>query len=326
MKGQRLKIIFLGFLFLISTSAASAQEGRGQGRVSGTVKDENGNPIEGAEILCESLEFNFSLKTTSDKKGKWAIVGVGPSVFRITASKKEFIPSETQMKLSHFRSPPVDFVLKSISPSSLWTEEDVDVSKELFQEATTLFDGGKYSTALQLFQSFLEKNPTLFQVQINIGNCYREMGEHEKALAEYETVLDKLKEKNPDLQGNKSVAQALTHIGETYLMMDDMEKAQPYLEQAIEIFPNDHALAFNVAEIYFKDGNIDQAIEYYTLATKIKPDWPLAYLKMGYAYVNKGNYDQAITSFEKFLELAPKDEEAEKIRNLIPQLEKLKKD
>ncbi len=152
------------------------------------------------------------------------------------------------------------------------------------------------------------------------------MGEHEKAVAEYQAVLDKLKEVNEDLKGNKYAAQALAHMGETYLRIDDVEKGQSYLTQAIEIFPNDHALAFNVAEIYFKDGKIDQALEYYKLAIQIKPDWPLAHLKIGYAYVNKGEYDPAIASFQEFLELAPEDKEAESVRNLIPQLEKLKKD
>lgn len=326
MRGQRLTIILIGFLFILSTGVALAQEGRGQGRVYGSVMDEDGNPIEGAEIVCESLEYNFSLKTTSDKKGKWAIMGIGPSVFRIVASKKGYLPSETQMRLSHFQNPPVDFVLKSIESADIQVMEDVEVSKELFREATTLFEEEKYSTALQLFQEFLETNPTLFQVRINIGNCFREMGEYEKALSEYQAVLDKLKEKNPDLKGNKSAAQALTHIGETYLLMKDTEKGQAYLKQAIDIFPNDHALAFNVAEIYFNEDKIDQAVEYYTLAIQIKPDWPLAYLKIGYAYINKGDYDQAIASFKKFLELGPEDKEAEHIRDLIPQLEKLKKD
>jgi len=328
MKRQRLTIIIFGFLFILSTIMAMAQEGRGQGRISGTVKDEEGNPVEGAEILLESLEYNFSLKTTSGKKGKWAIAGFGPSMFRIVASKKGYVPSETQMRLSHFRekNPPIDFVLKSIESSGLQVMEDVEISKELFREATDLFNEGRYSTALQLYQEFLETNPTLFQVRVNIGYCYREMGEYEKALAEYQVVLDKLKENNPDLQGNKYAALALTHIGETYIKMEDMEKGQSYLEQAIEIFPNDHALAFNVAEIYFKGGKIDQAIEYYTLAIQIKSDWPLAHLKIGYAYLNKGEYDLAISSFKKFLELAPEDRESESIRNLIPQLEKLKKD
>jgi len=328
MKEQRLAIIILGFLLIFSTSMALAQEGRGQGRVFGTVKDEEGNPIEGAEIVCESLEYDFSLKTASDKKGKWAIAGFGPSVFRIAASKKGYIPSEMQMRLSHFRekNPPIDFVLKSIESSGMQVMEDVEVSKELFREAADLFDEGRYSTSLQLFQEFLETNPTLFQVRLNIGDCYREMGEHENALTEYQVVLDKLKEENSDLKGNKYAAQALAHMGETYLKIDDVEKGQFYLTQAIEIFPNDHALAFNVAEIYFKGGKIDQAIEYYTLAIQIKSDWPLAHLKIGYAYLNKGEYDLAISSFKKFLELAPEDRESESIRNLIPQLEKLKKD
>ena len=325
MKGQRMKCIIFLFLFLLSTSLASAQEGRGQGRISGTVKDESGNPVEGAEVVCESLEYDLSLKTKSDKKGKWAIIGLGRSYFRIAVSKEGYIGSETRMRVSQFRNPPLDFVLKSVESADLDTEQGVEVSRELFREATSLFDAEKYSTALLLFQEFLERHPELFQVRINIGNCYREMGQHEEALVEYGAVLDKLKEENPDREGNKNAARALTHIGETYVSMGEMEKAQPYLKQAIEIFPSDHALAFNVAEIYFKDGKIDQAIEYYTLAIQNNPEWPLTYLKIGYAYVNKGDYDQAIASFQKFLELAPEDKEAENVRNLIPQLEKLKK-
>ncbi|NIM91633.1 MAG: tetratricopeptide repeat protein [Candidatus Aminicenantes bacterium] len=324
MERQRFNVIIFLFLFILSTGIASAQEGRGQGRIAGTVKDENGNPVEGAEIVCESLEYNFSLKTKSDKKGKWAIVGLGRSYCRIVASKEGYLSSETRMRVSQFRNPPLDFVLKLVESADLDTEQGVEVSRELFREATSLFEAEKYSTALPLFQEFLERYPDLYQVRINIGNCYREMGQHEEALAEYMAVLDRLKEENPDLKGNKNAARALTHIGETYLKMEDTEKAQPYLKQAIEIFPSDHALAFNVAEIYFKDGKIDQAIEHYTLAIQNKPEWPLAYLKIGYAFVNIGDYDQAIDSFQKFLELAPEDKEAENVRNLISQLEKLK--
>ncbi|MDH4217556.1 MAG: tetratricopeptide repeat protein [Candidatus Aminicenantes bacterium] len=322
---KRFKVIFLVFLFLLSSYSAYAQEGRGQGRVSGTVKDESGNPIEGAEIRCESLEHNLALKTTSDKSGNWAIMGFGRSYFRITASKKGYFTSETRMRLSHFQNPPIDFILKSVESTDSPTEESVEISKELFTEATGLFNEGKYSAALSLFQDFLERHPELFQIRINIGNCYREMGEYEEALAEYAAVVEKLEEENPDLKGNRYAAQALTNIGETYLKMGEMEKAQPFLEKAIEIFPKDHAGAFNVAEIYFKDGQIDQAIEYYNLAIQIKPDWPLTYLKIGYAYVNKGDYDQAIVSFQEFLKLAPDHNEAESVRALIAQLEKIKK-
>jgi len=325
MRKQRLKIITFCLLFLGLISLASAQEGRGRGRIFGSVTDENGNPVNGAEIVCQSLEFNLILKTTSNKKGNWAIAGLGSGIFRISASKSGYLPSETQMKISHFRNPPVDFVLKSIESSDVQAMEGGEVSKELFREATTLFNQEKYDAALQLFRSFLEENPTLFQVRINIGNCYREMGEYENALTEYQAVLDLLKEKNPDLQGNKDAAMALSNMGETYILMNDIEKAHFFLRQAIEIFPKDHALAYNIAEIYFDNGKIDQAIEYYELAIQIKPDWPLAYLKKGYAYLNKADFVEAISSFNKFLELAPEDEEAEKIRNLITQLEKIKK-
>lgn len=300
------------------------QEGRGQGRIFGIVTDEAGNPVAKAEITCESLQFDFSKKTTSNKKGNWAIAGLGPGMFRIRAEKEGFLPSETQMMVSHFRNPAIDFVLKTAVSADVQTIEGGEASKQDFRDALSFYRQKNYRAALELFLSFREKNPTLFQIGINIGNCYRELGEYEKAIEEYESVLAMLKAENPDLAGNEDAAKALTNIGETYLLRDEMEKGQPYLEEALAIFPNDHALAFNVAEIYFNGGQIEKAIEYYNLAIQIKPDWPLAYQKIGYAFLNKADYKGAVNSFKKFLELAPEDPAADTIRDLIPKLEKMK--
>lgn len=300
-----------------------AQEGRGIGRIFGTVVDDNGKPLEGVDILIEAKNFNFKTTAKSDKKGNWAVAGLGTGAFIITASKEGFNNTITEVMVSQFRNPPIKIVMTAIKE----TEEPVGLdesSRALFIEANSLYDKGNYAGALALFQEFLEKNPSLYPVRLNTGNCYKEMKEYDKAISEYNAILEKVKAEKADLRGDENAAKALANIGEVYMMQNNYEKAQEYLKSAIDIYPADQALAYNVAEIFFQAGQIDSAIEYYTLATKIKPDWSLPYLKIGFAYINKNNFEEAIKNFKKFLELSPQDPQAETIKNLIEQWKKQK--
>ncbi len=317
------RVIFALCSIIILTPFLSAQEGRGMGRIFGTVVDESGKPVDGVEILVEAKDFNFKTSTKSDKKGNWAVAGLGTGVFRITASKEGFHNTIMEIMVSQFKNPPIKITLQAVKETGEPTGLD-EKSRELFLEANNLYDQGNYTSALALFQEFLEKNPSLYPVRLNIGNCYREMKEYDKAITEYNSVLEKIKSEKADLKGDENAAKALASIGEIYMMQNNYEKAQEYLKNAIDIYPTDHALAYNVAEIFFQAGQVEHAIEYYTLAAKIKPEWSLAYLKLGFAYLNKNNYEEAIKYFEKFIELSPDDPQVETIKNLIEQLKKKK--
>ena len=55
MKNQNFKVfITLFFALLLISSGLFSQEGRGRGRVAGSVKDEKGNPLEGVAIRAEA--------------------------------------------------------------------------------------------------------------------------------------------------------------------------------------------------------------------------------------------------------------------------------
>lgn len=313
----------LVFLYLFAFSLY-AQEGRGMGRIFGSVVDESDKPVGGVEILVEAKDFNFSTTAKSDKKGNWAVAGLGTGIFKITASKEGFYPTIIEIRVSQFKNPPIKIVLEKIKekdePKGLSEE-----SREIFKEANSLYEQGNYAGAIALFNQFIEKNPSLYLVRLNVGNCYRELKEYDKALAEYNAVLEKLNSEKPDPKINENMAKALASIGEIYIIQNNYERAQEYLKKAVDIFPNDQALAYNVAEIFFQAGQTEQAIEYYTLATKIKPDWAPAYLKLGFVYLNKNNFDEAVKNFEKFIELNPQDPQVDSIKGLIEQSKKQKK-
>jgi len=325
---MKVKNIWFIFLILILSFNLNllGQQGRGRGRIRGTVQDDAGNPIEGVKIVAEHLEYKTTFESNSDKKGSWAIAGLGTGYFRITARKEGYGTVYHEMRVSQFskKNPSVDFTLKKVQAVPLNMPAIQDESAlAVFDEGNLLFEKENYSEAIAKFEEFLSKNPSVYQVYINIGNCYREMGEYDKALEVYQKILDKVKTEERTREDKEMEARVLANIGQTYIKQGDLEKANEFLKQAVDIFPEDETLAFNVGEIYFKQGAVDEAIEYYKIAIKIKDTWSPPYRQLGYAYLNKGEYELAVDALKKFLEVAPDDPQAETIRNLIPKLEEL---
>jgi tetratricopeptide (TPR) repeat protein len=302
-------------IVIFSTASLWAQAGHGRARISGVVVDENNEGIPSAQIVCEFIKNPQVKQTTStDKKGEWAILGLGTGMFKVTASKEGYIAASTEIYVRQLeRNPKVELTLKKTEAERL--DIKGTSSLDLIDQANLLYDEQKYDQALSLLQQFLEENPDAYQTYASIGDCYREMGEFEPAIENYQKVLE---EADKDKAQRKEMAsKALAGIGESYLKMQDLEQAQSYFEQSLEVYPENEILAYNVGEIYFANQNIDQAIKYFTISTEIKPDWPPPYLKLGYVYLNKGDFENAEASFKKFLELDPDSPEAPTVKRVL---------
>ena len=322
------KSIFKFFTFLsiilFLTFQLHSQEGLGKGRISGKVEDEAGNPIKDAAITAQSMKAEVKLEVNSDEKGDWAILGLGTGFWRVTAAAKGYAPSFVEINARQLRrNPPIVFVLKKIATVTDMPVIEDESTVQLFEQGIQFFSEKKYDEAIAAFQDFLQKNPSVYQVRINIGNCYKEKGEFDKALEQYNLVIEEVKNVKGDIKEDDAVAKALAATGEVYLKKEDYETAQSYLLQAIELYPKDETLAYNIGEIYFSSGKMDEAIKYLEMATHIKEDWGKPYLKLGYVHLNKAEYGKSIEYFNKFLEIEPESPEAPAIRNLSPHLEKM---
>ncbi|GAI76300.1 unnamed protein product, partial [marine sediment metagenome] len=88
------KVIVIILLLFSTVNFAFTQGGRGKGRLKGKVLDENGNPIENAKIVFTSIRFqDLSFETTSDKKGKWAYIGLGSGMWRVSVTAEGYSPA-----------------------------------------------------------------------------------------------------------------------------------------------------------------------------------------------------------------------------------------
>lgn len=316
-----LMFIFILIFFLFNSSILFPQAGRGKARLSGEVENEEGNSIPSAKVVLQFVENeNVIRETTTNEKGKWAIAGLQNGHWRIKVTAQGYIPTVKTVKVSEIsRNPLVNIVLKKAKKEKMMKEA---LGLELFEKGNQLFEQEEYDKALEQYQAFLGKNPKLFQVHLSIGNCYREMRNFEKAMNEYQIVIEKANEEKEKEREVK--AKAIAGIGECYLMQDQLDKAQQYFQKSLELNPKDEILAYNVGEIYFSHQKMNQAIKYYKMAAEIKPDWSDPYLRMGYAYLNKKDYENAAQSFRKFLELEPDTQRTASVKEILEYIQKIK--
>ncbi|MEE9503179.1 MAG: tetratricopeptide repeat protein [Candidatus Aminicenantaceae bacterium] len=312
-------IIFL----LVNTHSAAAQAGRGKARVAGAIVDEQGNPIPEVKIVFELMGRNPATRETkTNKKGEWTFMGMGSGNWQLTATAEGYVPTQTSVFVTQIgQNPKVVVTLEKIAVIDSSITKGTDLA--LIEEAGKLFEERKYDEALTLLQEFLANNPSAYQTHINIGDCYKEKGEYEKAEEEYDLALES--SKLDEDSGEEMTAKAMAGKGDIYVRKGDLEKAQNYFKESIELLPDNEILPYNVGEIYFANQKLDEAIEYYDIAIQIKPDWSPPYYRQGLVYLNKANYAKAEQNFTKFLAIDPSSDLAGQVTSMLDYLEKIKK-
>src|SRR5580693_7871793 len=110
-------------LACVSALAAplAAQEWTGHGRAQGVIKDEQGKPVAGAKVTLRPGKGRVEATKsgpppiTTDKSGKWAILGLANGPWGVLIEADGYIPSEGQIAVDEFHpSQPVTISLKVI--------------------------------------------------------------------------------------------------------------------------------------------------------------------------------------------------------------------
>ena len=317
-----ISFVIVSMLLFTGASTLFAQEGRGGGRVIGSVKNEKGEPLADVQIVLQSMSYNFNMETQSDKEGKWGFYGFSKDQYKITGTKEGYAPFETVQALSGINKNPVlDIVMAKPIPRAGQDASVDQAARAGLKKGNALYKEGKFQEALPYFKNFLAGHPEQYKMGINLANCYFHLKQYEDAVTVLKQVVEGFKKETPQLKGNTQVASIYANIGEAYSAMNNLDDAAAYYKKSMETAPpTDAAVAYNVAEILFNGGKTDEAIEYYSLAAKLKPKMAVYYSKLGYAYLNKGDIETAVSNFEKFVKMAPDDPQTPALQDLIKDL------
>ena len=315
-----LRIMIFGALAAFLAGTALAQAGRGIARMGGTVTDKAGKPVVGAAVkITFDQPGGSTFESATDKKGEFSFLGLGTGSYIVSVTAKGYVPFQTSVRVSQIdKNPKLQVKLdKEAAGSGLVQDES---TFQILDQANQFYKDEKYDTAMAMYQEFLDKNPGAYQVLLNIGDCYREKGDYDKAVENYNKLVEHAK--SDPAMGKTIGAKGLAAIGLCFLKQGKIAESQDYFKRSIEMAPQDENLPYNVAEIYFSNQQVDDAIRYYEMAIQIKPDWADPYLRLAYAYLNKGDMAKAGENLEKFLKLEPEGERAAQAKNILATIKK----
>jgi Tfp pilus assembly protein PilF len=97
-------------------------------------------------------------------------------------------------------------------------------------------------------------------------------------------------------------ARGLRDRGEVYLAANQTSQALEQFLKALEIYPDDPFLQYDLALAYDMKGDLDKTKYHLKKAIKLKPDYSDAYNYLGFVYFGDGKVEEAIKYYHKALE------------------------
>src|SRR5215510_16276644 len=146
------------------------------GTIQGTVKDEAGNPIEGAVIRITDSERGRAVEVKTDKKGTFYRRGLQAVDYDFIVEKPGYNPIKDHLRVSAGLEKRYDFKLVKGAPEGA----------EEFAKGVAAFNKGDNAAAAAAFEVSMQKAPNLPEVRVNLALAYLRMSRTADAVAQLE--------------------------------------------------------------------------------------------------------------------------------------------
>jgi len=340
MLSRRNHTALLAVLLLLSSTRLFAQEWKGIGRLQGIVTDENGKPIEGAKITLRPGDQTVKAESsgpppiTTDKHGKWSMLGLTGGTWGILIEKEGYITSEGRLKVAESGPPQqaVPVKLKAIPKEQAQAQtapkEPTKESKanEAINAGNAALQADKYADARASYEQALalldpakpEHAPVVVAVLRAIASTYyREAGQAKtkdakaKGMDQSIATLKKALALKPD---DPDTLQLLVNV----LVDAGREtEAQPYLAKLPQGAKLDPERLINVGIKFYNEKQIDKAFEEFNRVITDNPNLAEAYYYRGLARFQLKRLPEAKADLQKSIELDPSGKDAETAKEIL---------
>jgi Carboxypeptidase regulatory-like domain len=181
-------------LCLVASVLLSSMSAFAQGRVVGSVKNQEGQPLKGATITGNNPEAAPPTRTaTTDKKGRFSFLSLGKGDWTFTVDVPGYEPSTTKVTVRLLgNNPPLDVVLHPIpelpSDGPMATVDIGGLQQQLDAAAAREADEN-IDEAIAIYREIATKLPALTMVHLQLGLLHERKQDVAAATAEYQAVL-----------------------------------------------------------------------------------------------------------------------------------------
>jgi tetratricopeptide (TPR) repeat protein len=236
-------------LFAVLTVAlAVTASGQTAGRITGTIKDADGKPIKGATVRATNQAVNARITSTTDDKGRFAMIGVRSGRWVIVAEAPNFIALQGTSDVSSSVTPVLALTLQR-DPGPMPGALSKAITDEL-TAAEALRTAGRYDEALTAYQAIQSKNARLTTVGLMIATLYREKAAQEKDATARQALLGRaITAYNDFLKSDDTNLRARVELGVTHMAAGNAEAAARSFEDVISANPKTSAAAEAAAHL-----------------------------------------------------------------------------
>src|SRR5678816_1792227 len=174
-------------IVVLMLAVAVAASGQTAGRITGTIKDPDGKPIKGATVRATNEAVNARITSTTDDKGRFAMIGVRSGRWVIVAEAPNFVPLQGTSDVSSSVTPVLALTLQR-DPGPMPGALSKTITDEL-ASADALRNAGRYDEAIAAYQAIQSKNARLTTVGLVLATLYRDKAVQEKDAAARQALL-----------------------------------------------------------------------------------------------------------------------------------------
>jgi tetratricopeptide (TPR) repeat protein len=299
----------LGVLCVCGVAAAQ------NGRVSGIVREEGGQPLKGATVTADNPSIGQSFTSTTDDKGRFSMIGLRGGLWRFIAQAPGFAPEAGAMNV-RIGAPnvPLAFELKHSGVAFFGALGGV-VNKDLQTDLATaesFFAQERWDDAIAAYRVILNRVPVLTAINLQIAAAYRHKKDYGAAMAAYADIL----------KAEPGNDKAKIELAMTALEKGDRQTAEQTLLRAASEPDAPREVFYTLGEVKLTDNDADGAATWFEKAAAADPFWAKPLLQLGEAALKKGDNAGAARLLARAVEVDPTAPEAATAKTVLESLNK----
>ncbi len=206
------------------------------------------------------------------------------------ADKLRFRQAESLLQSGDYKS-----AISSFKEYIRITNNDKMVAEAYFNLADAYEQMGSIPQAKEAYEAIVDQYPKSGRAPVallNLGRLSRKTNNDNAAIGYYQKLLGKSKDYRLD---------ALTGLGETYLSMNQPEKAKDQFEQGLQFRPNSDLCQLGLGQVALQEQNYDQAQSIFSKLSSQNTAEPGARAQyyLGMTLQDQGKYSDAVEQFSK---------------------------
>jgi len=320
-------IALLMILLVVAGVPVWGQSWAGKGRLQGLIKDESGKPVQGATITLRAGTGQVDPKTdgpkpiTTDKNGKWSILGLAGGPWGVLIQKPGYMDSEGQIKVEEYGIAQPLVVTLKVPPKEVMQQAQqqntqASEAKSAFERGNALLQQEKYADARTAYEEGLAKLDEKQRASMQ-PSVYRAIADSYGKEGKTDQAIDYLKR---SLEADPNNVDTLKLIVSLLVAANREAEAKPYMARLPQGTTMDPAIRLNLGIKAYNEKKTDEAMAQFNQVIAENPNLPDVYYYRAMVYISQNKTKDARADLQKLLELDPNNKFAGDAKEFLKEL------